>query len=228
MEERFYDEFVTWHHKTPMGIKVDEVFGMDSKSGRVWMELARQIFCEQGEPNYRVIEHYENGAPYIEGYNGRISITHTTHFFAVASLPKTPEVNLSEFNPRTAMGIDAEPIDRVQVLKVRNKFLSEEEIKLIPENDIVLNIVAWTAKEALYKAALVKGLDFKNALKITVLPSITDSDNLDKSYTYGEAQIIFPENLGVGIQEMKLYSYISYNCCVTIAFSPKCAKFGKH
>ncbi|MCH5235898.1 MAG: 4-phosphopantetheinyl transferase family protein [Muribaculaceae bacterium] len=226
MEERFTDEFVTWHHKTFVGIKVDEVFGMDSKSGKVWTELARQIFCEQGE-NYRVIEHFENGEPYLEGYPGRISITHTSHLFAVAMLPKTPEVNLNGFNPRAAMGIDAEPLDRTQVLKVRNKFLSKEEQELIPEDDVKSNILAWTSKEALYKAALIPGLDFSQDILIKKLPELQKDPVKGVEQNIGEAIIKFPVTSNIENQEMKIFSYESYGCCVTLAFSPKCAKFGK-
>ena len=228
MDERFPEEFVTWHHTTPVGVKVDEVFGMDSKSGRVWLELARQIYCEQGMPDYRVIEHFENGAPYLEGYPGRISLTHTGHFFAVATLPKTPEINLDGFSPRAAMGIDAELLDRQQVIKIRNKFLSENELEFIAEDNLKANIMAWTAKEALYKIAFVKGIDFKNDISILSL-SVLEPDPTKKSNApLGEAMIKFPENSGIGTQKFSLYSYESYGCCVTIAFSPKCAKFGKN
>lgn len=225
MDERFKDEFVTWNHKTFVGIKVNEVFGMDSKNGKVWIELARQIFCEQAE-NYRVIEHFDNGAPYLDNYNGRISLTHTDHFFAVAFLPKTPEINLDGFNPRTAMGIDAESMHRKQVLNIRNKFLSEEELSYISEDNLISNIIAWTSKEALYKAAFTPGLDFKNNIILKKLPSLNKDPLYGNISELGEAIIIFPENKNIPNQEMKLFSYESYDCCVTIAFSNKCAKFG--
>ena len=227
MDERFPEEFVTWHHSTPVGIKVDEVFGMDSRSGKVWLELARQIYCEQGT-DYRVIEHFDNGAPFIEGLPARISITHTTHYLAVASLPKTPEINLESFNPRSAMGIDAEPLDRSQVIKVRNKFLSEREIKMIPEEDLQANLLAWTSKEALYKCALQKGLDFKNDIQIIQLPPLCDDPTKKLNVPLGEAIIYIRTESDVENHNMHLYSYVSYGCCVTLAFNPKCAKFSKY
>lgn len=227
MDERFPDEFVTWRHKTPVGVKVDEVFGMDSKSGKVWLELARQIYCEQGQPDYRVIDHFSNGAPFLEASNSRISLTHTSHFFAVASLPKTPEVNLDSFNARTAMGIDAEPWQRRQVLKIRDKFLSDTEKDLIPEDDLKLNIQAWTAKEALYKAAFTPGLDFKTQISIVTLPPVALNPEEKIPPVLGEAFLTLPGDVTPSKFEMKLYTYDSYGCCVTIALSPKCAKFGK-
>ena len=226
MDERYPDEFVTWRHSTPLGVKVDEVFGMDSKTGKTWLELARQIYCEQGQPDYREISHFESGAPFIEGWAARISITHTTHFFAVASLPKTPEVALDIFNPRTAMGIDAELADRIQVLKIRNKFLSARESELISEDNLSLNIQAWTVKEALYKAAFCEGIDFKNNLQIISLPNIAQEPLADNHYIFGQAQIVFPEKLEIPVQDMKIYSYLSYGCIVSLVISPKAARWG--
>ena len=225
--ERFEDEFVTWHHKTPVGVKIDEVFGMDSKTGKVWLELAKQIYCEQGEPNYREIGHFENGAPFLWGSQSRISISHTDHFLVVASLPKTPESDLSKFSPRTAMGVDAERLERQQVIKIRERFLNKEELEKIPEEDLKKNIIAWTAKEALYKAAMTPGLDFREAIRLEELPEIDENPEKKKTETLGKAFIRFPEESGIETQEMLLYSYESYGCCVTIALSPKCAKFGR-
>lgn len=227
MYQRFPDEFVTWHHRTPVGIKIDEVFGMDEKSGKVWLELARQIFSEQADSYYRVIEHFPNGAPYMAGYPGRISLTHTDHFFAVAFLPKTPDISLDSFNTRTAMGIDAEPFNREQVIRVRDKFLSENELEFITEDSLHKNIMAWTAKEALYKAAFFPGLDLRKDIQIISLPELDENPEKKNSCRLGEALLLFPEESGYGPQEMKLYSYESYDCCVTLAFSPKCSRFGK-
>lgn len=225
-DTRFPDEFVTWNHQTPVGVKVAEVFGMDSKTGRVWMEMAKQIYAEEGEPNYRVIEHFENGAPYLEGLNYRISLTHTTHFLAVASLPKTPEINLAEYNPRTAMGIDAEPLNRQQVIKVRNKFLSENEENIVDSENLESNIIAWTSKEALYKAGFYPGLDFRNDIELITLPEMMKAEGRGH-IVLGKAILNFPKESGRSAQEMILYSYENYGCCVTIALSTKCAIFGK-
>ena len=226
MVERFPDEFVTWRHKTFIGIKVDEVFGMDSKSGRVWTELARQIYCEQGEPDYRIIEHFDNGAPYLEGYPGRISITHTDHLFVVATLPKTPEVNLDTFNPRAAMGIDAESLERRQVLKVREKFLSEEELKMISEDNLEQNILAWTSKEAILKVSLFPSINYKEDIKILRLPRLLKDPVKGTTQDLGDAKLIL-HGMTPEVYELKLFSYESYGCAITIAFSPQCAKFGK-
>lgn len=220
------DEFIYWPHPTPPGIKVEEVSGMTSRSGALWREMAMQIYCENGRDGFREIGHFSNGAPFLFGTTARISITHTDHLLAVASLPKTPEANLSEFNPRTALGIDAERLDRNQVLKVRQKFLSDAELAMVAGDDLEANIMAWTAKEALYKAAMSEGLDFRKAIRIESLPAIDRKMNLPgaPSPVIGKALVIHPL---AGEVEMHLYAYESEECCVTLAFSPKCAKFGR-
>lgn len=226
MVERFPDEFITWQHTTYPGIHVDEVFGMDSKNGKIWNELALQIFKEMNG-DYREVSHFSNGAPYIEGYAGRISLTHTNHFLAVAILPKTPETDLSIFKPRTAMGIDAESLDRTQVLKVRPKFLSEAELLLVPEDNLEKNIIAWTSKEAIFKAGFKEGVDFINDLELIKLPEIMPSPLKGNNESLGEGNLYFDNN---GIRDsisFKLFSYESYGCCVTLAYNTKIAKFSK-
>lgn len=222
-------EFIYWPHHTPAGIKVEEVSGMETKTGNVWREMAKQIYCENGKDGYRELGHFPNGAPFIFGSSARISMTHTDHLLAVATLPKTPEADLAGFSTRTAMGIDAERLDRSQVLKVRDKFLSDEEKMLVPADDLEKNIIAWTAKEAIYKAGMTEGIDFRNAIILKSLPEIDRQMNQPgaPSPVFGKAFITIPTGNGEENFEMELYCYESENCCVTLAYSPKCAKFGR-
>ncbi len=233
-------EFIYWRHPTPVGIKVEEISGMENKSGKLWRDMAMQIYCENGVDGFREIGHFANGAPFLFGLTSRISITHTAHLLAVATLPKTPEANLSQFAPRTAMGIDAERLDREQVLRVRDKFLSDEEKAIVSEDSLEANIIAWTSKEALYKAAMTEGLDFRNDITIKSLPAIDRQMNLPgaPAPVIGKAQVLVADmrnhqdespatEIKKEVVEMELYSYESEGCCVTIAYSPKCAKFGR-
>ena len=210
-------EFIYCRHTTPVGIKVEEISGYEQKSGKVWCELAKQVYCENGKNGYRFLEHFPSGAPFLDGENSRISISHTNHLLVVASLPSTPEVDLSVFSPRTALGIDAEKADRTQVLKIREKFLSEEELRLIADSDIINNIVAWTAKEALYKAALISGIEFKSRIAITAMPDLKAN---------GKGAAIVTDGNGSQI-DFLLYSYESDGYIISIAYSPKSATFKK-
>lgn len=217
-------EFIYWPHPTPAGIKVEEVSGMETRQGDLWRRMALQIYCENGRDGFREIGHFPDGAPFLFSTPARISITHTGHLLAVASLPKTPEADLGVFSPRTAMGIDAESLGRSQVMRVRDKFLSEEE-KALTGDSLERNIVAWTAKEALYKAALTPGLDFREGIRIISLPEIDRQMNIPGAPqpVTGQARILMA---GEEV-EMNLYSYLSDDYCVTLAYSPKCAKFGR-
>lgn len=199
------------------GIKVEEITGYEQKSGRVWVELAKQIYNENGVGGYRTISHYESGAPYLEGEAVRISVSHTEHILVVASLAKTPEIDLSEYNPRTALGVDVESAEREQVIRLRERFLNTEELAMVSADDLEANILAWTAKEALYKAALTAGLDFRTQILITSLPDIETEKE-------GRAVVKFDDK---NCADFLLHSYKSENYIVTLAYSPKCATFKK-
>lgn len=220
-------EFIYWRHKTLPGIKVEEICGAEDKPMQLWIDMAYQVYCENGRDGYRELGKFRSGAPFLQGEYCRISITHTGRFMAIATLPPTPEVELSEFSERAAMGIDAESIDREQVLRIREKFLSPDEIEKIPADDVKANILAWTAKEAAYKAALTEGLDFREAIQIVSLPKIGPAVTV---YDHAEFDPITTGKIRVIIAgkelEFVLYSYESEGNIVTLAYSPRCAKFG--
>ncbi|MBD5206992.1 MAG: 4-phosphopantetheinyl transferase family protein [Bacteroidales bacterium] len=227
-------DFIYWRHPTLPGIKVEEVCGGEDKKGRLWEELALQVYCENGKDGYREIGHFQQGAPFVNGEESRISLSHTSGLLVVATLPATPEVELSDFSLRAAMGVDAERLDRVeQVRRVQSKFLSTAEKELVGEDGIKL-IVAWTAKEAAYKAVLGDGLDLIEDIRIEQLPGISPAVPVyEKSefpeITYGRAIVRRQAKDESGEREeveLSLYSYESEDCIVTLAFSPKCAKFG--
>lgn len=220
-------EFIYWRHHTLPGIKVEEVCGGEDRSLKLWLEMAYQVYSENGKEGYREIGHFRNGAPFLVGETGRISITHTGRFLAVATLPDTSEVDLSLFSERAALGIDAERADREQTLRVREKFLSDDEQQMIDKDDVKMNVMAWTAKEALYKAAMQEGLDFRNDIRILSLPKIGpavpvyDKNEFDPIRT-GEAVVKIEDKE----YPFVLYTYESEGNIVTLAYSPRCAKFG--
>ncbi|MDE6812113.1 MAG: 4'-phosphopantetheinyl transferase superfamily protein [Muribaculaceae bacterium] len=236
-------EFIYWRYDTSAGVRVEQLSGGEDKSSRLWKILALQVFGENSTDRYREVGHYPSGAPFIEDSTQRISISHTPHFMVVASLPRTPEAHLEEFNLRTAMGIDTERADREQARNVVERIMNEEEKVLMDalivrlregdahhaalEDDKAITeaaVLTWTIKEALYKAALVEGMDFAQGLRIKRYPEIC-SNPLVKSPEYGEAEIFRPDNEQA--IPMRLFSYRSEMHIVTIAFSPKCATFKK-
>ncbi len=213
----------------PCGIAIEEIYGAEDKSAKVWKLFAMQIFSE-AEGDYRLIEHLENGAPILDGIPQRISMTHTSHFLIVASIPKTPDINLAEFNVRTAIGVDAEKADRAQVIKIREKFLTQEEMHSLPEvtepdkasdETIKSYILAWTCKEALYKAVMGEASDWKEDYRILSLPKIGSCLKEATSEKYGKGKILLN---GEEI-EMFLSSWMAEGHVVTLAFSNKIARY---
>ena len=91
-----------------------------------------------------VIHHYSDGAPFIPGFSGHISLTHCRSLAAIA-VSSSPHI-----------GIDAE-IWRPQLIRVAPKFLSPSELPYWSASPLRL-LFAWTVKEAVYKAARTPGL----------------------------------------------------------------------
>lgn len=209
------NDFIYWRHPTPIGVKVEEVSGGADRKGAVWRAMALQIWKENGRDGYRDVDHLDCGAPLLYGDAARISISHTDGLLVVATLPPTPEAGLGTFAERTALGIDAERADRGQVLKVRPRFLNEAELAIVPADDVQANIVAWTCKEALYKAVLAPGPDWRTQLSIDTMPVPGGAT--------GKAHALI-DNTEVNFI---LYTYISGDHVVTIAITPRTATYTK-
>lgn len=210
-------EFIYERGEAPCGVAVEEIYGADEKSAKVWKLFAMQIFSESGS-DYRSIEHLENGAPLLDGIPQRISISHTSHHLAVASIPKTPDINLEEVNIRTALGVDIEKSDRDQVLKIRDKFLGKNEQNMIADDDVKANITAWTCKEALYKSIMGTAPDWKADYQIVSMPLLANEMKQATKEKYGKGLVKLTDGTSM---ELNLSSWQSENHIITLAFSSK-------
>lgn len=212
------NDFIYWRHILPCGVKLEEISGGEAgeRGAAAWRALAYQVWAENGAEGFRYVDHTDSGAPLLEGSQSRISISHTKGMLVVATLPRTPECDLATFHTRTALGVDTERADREKTIAVRDKFLSQREQELVDPESVAANVTAWTAKEALYKAALMPGIDFRNNLRIIRMPEIDGKE--------GEALITGADGRNI---EMNLASSLSDGFIITVAYSPKCAKFKK-
>ncbi len=104
--------------------------------------LTREIFGPEA-----IIRHHPDGAPYIQGYGGHISISHGAGIAAIAVSDSAPA------------GVDVE-CWRQQLHRVAAKFLSRAELAAWSASPDAL-LRAWTIKEAVYKAALTPGLPLR-------------------------------------------------------------------
>ncbi len=107
------------------------------------------------------LEHRDTGAPYISGieHPPLISVSHCAEAAVVA------------VSAGRQIGVDIEQL-RPQLQRVRHKYLSDSELELFSTPDLML--LAWTAKEAVYKAALTPGLALHDISLTLPEPSVAD------------------------------------------------------
>ena len=120
------------------GIQVEDLLDVPPKRQRE--QAATRLLLRQAFGLPVTLSHTPKGAPCVDGIDVNVSITHTPQLVALA------------WSEDGAVGVDAEAIDRRQVLRVRHKFLNAGEQRFIDADDLVAHIIAWTAKEAVIKA----------------------------------------------------------------------------
>lgn len=100
--------------------------------------------------------HHSSGAPFLpSAANTVISVTHSAHWAAVALANRSDG----------PVGIDVEDSTRPQLPKLSAKFLSDNESSAA--GNVADGLTkAWTAKEAVYKAALKRGVVFKHDIAL--------------------------------------------------------------
>lgn len=101
------------------------------------------------------LAHRESGAPYIAGRDTNITVSHCATHACIA---------VSDVRP---VGVDIEQ-QRQQLSRVAPRVLSHEELAAYSSPSMLLR--AWTLKEALYKAALTPGLDFRKDIVLPLPP----------------------------------------------------------
>lgn len=95
------------------------------------------------------LDHDDNGAPLIKGWN--VSISHSRLLAAVA------------IDAHTKVGIDAEEW-RPTLERVKARYLSADELGIFTTPNQLLK--AWTIKEAVYKIVGSAAVDFANTIAI--------------------------------------------------------------
>ena len=100
------------------------------------------------------IEYNEDGKPHLSDSSYQISVSHSNKWIAVMA------------HPTQKVGIDIEcPTDKIQ--KLYKRFLSiTEQTELSSGKDNRQLLLAWSAKEALFKIIGKEAIDFANQLRI--------------------------------------------------------------
>ena len=132
------------------GIPCEDLTDLPAKRQRE-KAAERLLLCHAlGHP--AAIIYTLQGAPYIEGESVNLSITHTQQVVALAT------------DCCHVVGLDAERLDRHQVLRVREKFLNAAEQAFVPVEDLPAHVIAWTAKEAVIKAERNSAIDWTEGI----------------------------------------------------------------
>lgn len=128
------------------------------------------------------VGHHDSGVPYLVGREDiSLSVSHSRDYAAVA------------FSSERTIGVDIEQW-REQLLRVAPRVLSESEMAVYGvSSDLLLR--AWTMKEALYKAALTPGLDFRRDITLPSHPASTAATVAGRPYTIIATLTIAPDTL---------------------------------
>ena len=134
------------------GIPVEDLMDLPLKRQRE-KAAERLLLCHAlGHPVS--LSYTGQGAPSVKNRPVNISITHTMRLVALA------------LNDDVIIGLDAEQMDREQVLRVRDKFLNTKEKQFIALDDQAAHIIAWTAKEAIIKAERNSAIDWTDGIML--------------------------------------------------------------
>lgn len=132
---------VALHKPSLVSGKTEQRIGKEAERQAV-ESLIRETFPQSDMQ----IGHLPSGAPFLIGGDLEISITHCREMAAIALAPKGMRI-----------GIDCESRHRQgQLERVKSRFLSPQQSE--KWSRYPASLLAWSAKEALYKAALTPGL----------------------------------------------------------------------
>lgn len=120
------------------------------------------------------ILYHPSGKPYFSSIEQALSISHSKDYIALACAAYP-------------IGIDIEQKDR-DATKIINKFASEDEKVLCPNNPQVWHLQLWCAKEAIFKLVGIEQLSFKNEISILTRREEQETTYLSaKVHTKGSA-----------------------------------------
>ena len=125
--------------------------------------LAGRYLLQLLHPEFplHLIEIAESNKPLLQDQSYHFSISHCGDFAAAI---------ISE---NESAGIDVELITS-KVQFIQHKFLSGDELKLLPELNAAFLTICWSCKEAVYKWYGRGGIDFKNHINIKSILSEND------------------------------------------------------
>ena len=128
--------------------------------------------------NKTELSYGENGNPHLKNSTLNISISHSAELAVIF---------LSNVN----CGIDTENITR-NTLKIATRYLNHEELETTQKNNepALARIIYWGAKEAIYKCALEKEIEFNNHIYLEYF-AVNDTGSFGGKLQYGNNNLRF-------------------------------------
>ena len=155
--------------------------------GRKSEWLSVRVLLKELTGSEMTISYRESGAPYLPDSSLHISISHAKGFAAVL---------LSQDNP---VGIDIEYCSE-RIHRIKSRFLSAAELKLLGELSTNNLLVCWSAKETVFKMLEQKTADMQRDIQIIDFNPLQTSGTLKvqetltpRSAVYQIAYIITPD-----------------------------------
>ncbi len=145
----------------------DEEYAMITNDSRR-LEWAATRFLQRQLVNDSLVKN-EFGKPFLNRLKGHISLSHCKGYSAVS------------FNPTHSTGIDIEP-QTPKILRIYHKFVNNEELSYIKNNEITYYTFIWCAKETIYKWYGKKQLDFKR--NIIINPFLIEDSKINATFKY--------------------------------------------
>jgi phosphopantetheinyl transferase len=132
---------------------------------------------------YELIQIADTRKPYLPGEQYHFSISHCGDY-AAAIVSRNLRV-----------GVDIEiPVDKI--MRVRDKFLSPDEVAVFGDQDIDQLTMCWSAKEAVFKWFGEGGIDFREHIHLR--KDANNSDSISCSFTKGN-----PVELAIDLRHLK-------------------------
>lgn len=129
-----------------------------------WLSSRYLLDSISDDEKRKAISKSDLGKPFRKNCNKYISISHSRKYAAVI---------ISDYK----VGIDIQ-VNEDKIARIAHKFINEEEQSHIPKkNKEAYYHVFWGAKESMYKAYGLKGLEFRDHMHL--YPFVYDRENLE-------------------------------------------------
>ena len=135
-------------------VERDELYKIRSPYGRIrWLAVRRALNSLFPQDITECLKD-EHGKPYVKGFDGYISLSHSNEYAIAISHPTNP------------VGVDIEII-QPKIKRIKQKFMTDKELlSIYGDHEIEQLYVCWCAKESIFKWQGRKGISLKQNIDI--------------------------------------------------------------